>query len=200
MILKKKFLKIIFIFFLLISFIEKSFSIEPNVFVQSTVNRASKVLSGNFTKQEKMEELKNIAKETVDINGIGSYTLGKHRKNLTIEQKKIYRNLFEKYFLKTFTSRLAEYTNPEVRVELSDKLNKNYTMVHSVLVATEQRSEIKIDWRIYTKDPENLLIRDLIIEGLSLARTQKEEFNSVLQSNNGDINELFKTLKSFIKG
>ena len=135
--------------------------------MQSTVNRASKVLSGNFTKQEKMEELKNIAKETVDINGIGSYTLGKHRKNLTIEQNKIYRNLFEKYFLKTFTSRLAEYTNPEVRVELSDKLNKNYTMVHSVLVATEQRSEIKIDWRIYTKDPENLLIRDLIIEGLS---------------------------------
>ncbi len=198
MILKKKFLKIIFIFFLLISFIEKSFSIEPNVFVQSTVNRASKVLSGNFTKQEKMEELKNIAKETVDINGIGSYTLGKHRKNLTIEQKKIYRNLFEKYFLKTFTSRLAEYTNPEVRVELSDKLNKNYTMVHSVLVATEQRSEIKIDWRIYTKDPENLLIRDLIIEGLSLARTQKEEFNSIILSNNGNVDYLFVSMNEFI--
>ena len=198
MILKKKFLKIIFIFFLSISFIEKSFSIEPNVFVQSTVNRASKVLSGNFTKQEKMEELKNIAKETVDINGIGSYTLGKHRKNLTIEQKKIYRNLFEKYFLKTFTSRLAEYTNPEVRVELSDKLNKNYTMVHSVLVATEQRSEIKIDWRIYTKDPENLLIRDLIIEGLSLARTQKEEFNSIILSNNGNVDYLFVSMNEFI--
>jgi phospholipid transport system substrate-binding protein len=198
MILKKNFLKIIFIFFLSISFIEKSFSIEPNVFVQSTVNRASKVLSGNFTKQEKMEELENIAKETVDINGIGSYTLGKHRKNLTTEQTKIYRNLFEKYFLKTFTSRLAEYTNPEVRVELSDKLNKNYTMVHSVLVATEQRSEIKIDWRIYTKDPENLLIRDLIIEGLSLARTQKEEFNSIILSNNGNVDYLFVSMNEFI--
>ena len=198
MILKKKFLKIIFIFFLSIISIEKSFSIEPDVFVQSTVNRASKALSGNLTKQEKMEKLKNIAKETVDINGIGSYTLGKHRKSLTIEQTKIYRNLFEKYFLKTFTSRLAEYTNPEVRVELSDKLNKNYTMVHSVLVATEQRSEIKIDWRIYTKDPENLLIRDLIIEGLSLARTQKEEFNSIILSNDGNIDYLFVSMNQFI--
>ena len=198
MILKKKFIKIIFIFFLSISFIEKSFSIEPDVFVQSTVNRASKVLSGSLTKQEKMEELESIAKETVDINGIGSYTLGKHRKNLTIEQTRIYRNLFEKYFLKTFTSRLAEYTNPEVRVELSDKLNKNYTMVHSILVATEQRSEIKIDWRIYTKDPENLLIRDLIIEGLSLARTQKEEFNSIILSNNGNVDYLFVSMSQFI--
>ena len=178
--------------------ISKVHSIEPDVFVQSTVNRASEALGGNYTKQEKIDKLKNIARETVDINGIGSYTLGKHRKNLTPEQKKIYEDLFSKYFLKTFASRLAEYTNPEVRVDTSDKLNKNYTMVHSVLIATEKRPEIKIDWRVYTKDPNNLLIRDLIIEGLSLARTQKEEFNSIILSNNGNIEFLFVSLNKFI--
>tara|TARA_Y100000748_G_C15373024_1_gene440607 strand:- start:46 stop:648 length:603 start_codon:yes stop_codon:yes gene_type:complete len=198
MVPKKKILKGIFIFFLSISFIEKSYSIEPEIFVQSTVNRASEVLGGNLTKQKKIEELKIIAKETVDITGIGFYTLGKHRKNLTTEQKKIYRDLFEKYFLKTFASRLSEYTNPEVKVEMSKILNKNYTMVNSVLVATEQRPEVKIDWRIYTKDPENLLIRDLIIEGLSLARTQKEEFNSIILSNDGNIDFLFVSLNQFI--
>ena len=198
MVPKKKILKGIFIFFLSISFIEKSYSIEPEIFVQSTVNRASEVLGGNLTKQKKIEELKIIAKETVDITGIGFYTLGKHRKNLTTEQKKIYKDLFEKYFLKTFASRLSEYTNPEVKVEMSKILNKNYTMVNSVLVATEQRPEVKIDWRIYTKDPENLLIRDLIIEGLSLARTQKEEFNSIILSNDGNIDFLFVSLNQFI--
>ena len=198
MVPKKKFLKGIFIFFLSISFVEKSYSIEPEIFVQSTVNRASKVLGGNFTKQKKIEELKIIAKETVDITGIGFYTLGKHRKSLTTEQKEIYKDLFEKYFLKTFASRLSEYTNPEVKVEMSKKLNENYTMVNSVLVATEQRPEVKIDWRIYTKDPENLLIRDLIIEGLSLARTQKEEFNSIILSNDGNIDFLFVSLNQFI--
>ena len=198
MVPKKKILKGIFIFFLSISFIEKSYSIEPEIFVQSTVNRASEVLGGNLTKQKKIEELKIIAKETVDITGIGFYTLGKHRKNLTTEQKKIYRDLFEKYFLKTFASRLSEYTNPEVKVEMSKILNKNYTMVNSVLVATEQRPEVKIDWRIYTKDQANPLIRDLIIEGLSLARTQKEEFSSIIENNDGDINFLFSALKEFI--
>ena len=178
--------------------ISKVHSIEPDVFVQSTVNRASEVLGGKYTKLEKMDKLKNIARETVDINGIGSYTLGRHRKNLTVEQKKIYQDLFEKYFLKTFASRLAQYTNPEVRVDKSDKLNKNYTMVHSVLIATEKRPEIKIDWRVYTKDPNNLLIRDLIIEGLSLARTQKEEFNSIISSNDGNIDFLFVSLNQFI--
>ena len=178
--------------------ISKVHSIEPDVFVQSTVNRASEALGGNYTKQEKIDKLKNIARETVDINGIGSYTLGKHRKNLTPEQKKIYEDLFSKYFLKTFASRLAEYTNPEVRVDTSDKLNKNYTMVHSVLIATEQRPEVKIDWRIYTKNPDNLLIRDLIIEGLSLARTQKEEFNSIISSNEGNVDFLFVSLNEFI--
>ena len=198
MILTNKFLKVLFIFLLYLIFIEKSYSIESEMFVQSTVNRASEALNNKFTKQEKIKKLKDIARETVDINGIGSYTLGKHRKNLTEEQKKIYKSLFKEYFLKTFASRLAEYTNPEVRVDSSDKLNKNYTMVHSVLVSTEQRPEIKIDWRIYTKDPGNLLIRDLIIEGLSLARTQKEEFNSIILSNDGNIDFLFVSLNEFI--
>jgi phospholipid transport system substrate-binding protein len=198
MILTNKFLKVLFIFLLYLIFIEKSYSIESEMFVQSTVNRASEALNNKFTKQEKIKKLKDIARETVDINGIGSYTLGKHRKNLTEEQKKIYISLFKEYFLKTFASRLAEYTNPEVRVDSSDKLNKNYTMVHSVLVSTEQRPEIKIDWRIYTKDPGNLLIRDLIIEGLSLARTQKEEFNSIILSNDGNIDFLFVSLNEFI--
>ena len=188
-------------FFIIIIFgvlnINYSYAIEPNVFIQSTVNRASEALSGKYTKQEKIEKLKNIARETVDINGIGSYTLGKHKKNLTPEQAGIYKDLFETYFLKTFASRLAEYTNPEVRVDTSDKLNKNYTIVHSFLIATEQRPKIKIDWRVYTKDPDNLFIRDLIIEGLSLARTQKEEFNSIILNNNGNINFLFISLKEF---
>ena len=189
-----------FTVFLIIIFlsISKVYSIEPDIFVQSTVNRASEVLSGEYTKQEKISKLKNIAKDTVDINGIGSYTIGKHRKKLNSEQKKIYQDLFEKYFLKTFASRLAQYTNPEVRVDTSDKLNKNYTMVHSVLIATEQRPEVKIDWRIYTKNPDNLLIRDLIIEGLSLARTQKEEFNSIISSNDGNVDFLFVSLNEFI--
>ena len=198
MILTKYFSKIILIFLLLIILVAKSYSIEPETFVQSTVNRASEALSDKYTKQEKIDKLEYIARETVDINGIGSYTLGKHRKNLTQDQKRIYRDLFSKYFLKTFSSRLAEYTNPEVRVNSSDKLNKNYTMVHSVLIATDQRPEVKIDWRIYTKDPENLLIRDLIIEGLSLARTQKEEFNSIIASNDGNIDFLFVSLNQFI--
>tara|TARA_B110000116_G_scaffold245374_1_gene236439 strand:- start:51 stop:659 length:609 start_codon:yes stop_codon:yes gene_type:complete len=176
----------------------KSFSIEPNIFIQSTVNRASTALSESFTKEEKIRKLKNIAKETVDINGIGLYTIGKHRKKMTDKEKSEYLVLFEKYFLKTFSDRLSEYTNPKVSVNDSQKLNENYTIVSSVLVPTKERAEIKIDWRVYTKDPQNLLIRDLIIEGLSLARTQKEEFNSIIQSNNGDIDALFNSLRKFI--
>jgi phospholipid transport system substrate-binding protein len=194
----KKFLpSIIFsIFFILNP--GKVFSIEPDVFVQSTVNRASSVLSDNFSKEHKIEELKKIAQETVDIKGIGLYTLGSYRKTLSNEQKKEYELLFSKYFLKTFSSRLAEYSNPEIEVKSKKILNKNYTMVSSILVATEQRPEVKIDWRIYTKNPENLLIRDLIIEGLSLARTQKEEFSSIIENNDGNINALFESLKEFI--
>ena len=192
----KRFIFLSVILFNLIQ-INYSNSIEPDVFVQSTVNRASKLLSENITKEEKIEKLKQIAKDTVDIQGIGLYTLGKARKNLSDKEKAIYSERFEKYFLKSFSSRLAEYTNPEIDVFAKQVLNKNYTIVNSLLKATSERPEIKIDWRIYTKNPNEPLIRDLIIEGLSLARTQKEEFASVLGSNDGDINALFKTLEEF---
>ena len=173
------------------------FSMEPDIFVQSTVNRASAILGDNISKEKKIEELKSIANETVDIKGIGFYTLGSFRKTLDDEQKKTYNRLFNNYFLKSFSSRLAEYTNPEIDVYNKEILNKNYTIVNSLLKATNERPEIKIDWRIYTKDPENPLIRDLIIEGLSLARTQKEEFSSILSSSDGDIKVLFKVLEDF---
>jgi len=192
----KKFFLILFLISLTQNY---TYSIEPNVFVQSTVNRASQVLSKNVSKEEKMNELKIIAKETVDIKGVGYYSLGSVRKTLDDSQKEKYLNLFENYFLKSFSSRLSEYTNPEIDVMSKEVLNANYTIVKSILVATENRPEVKIDWRIYTKNPENPLIRDLIIEGLSLARTQKEEFASILSSNNGDINALFKTLEEFSK-
>ena len=192
--IKKKLLVFSIIFF---SITLNSFSIEPDIFVQSTVNRASKLLGEDITKDQKIEKLKLIAKETVDIRGIGFYTLGKKRKSLNEQEKKRYAELFEEYFLKSFSSRLAEYTNPEIDVQSKEKLNENYTIVNSILKATNERPEIKIDWRIYTKKPENPLIRDLIIEGLSLARTQKEEFASVLNSNNDDIESLFKVLEEF---
>ena len=176
-----------------------SYSIEPDVFVQSTVNRASQILTKNISKKEKINGLKIIAKETVDINGIVFYTLGSARKGLNDDQKKIYFNLFEDYFLKSFSSRLSEYTNPKIEVKSKKVINKNYTIVNSVLVSTSERPEVKIDWRVYTRDPNNPLIRDLIIEGLSLARTQKEEFGSILNSNDGDINALFKSLINFAK-
>ena len=190
-----------FLTFLIISLssIAKVHSIEPDIFVQSTVNRAAKTLSGDFTKNERIEKLKAIAKDTVDINGIGFYTLGAYRKTISDDQVEQYKILFEQYFLKSFASRLAEYSNPEIEVTSKKKLNEKYTMVTSILVGTEQRPKIKIDWRVYTKDPENPLIRDLIIEGLSLARTQQEEFSSIIESNDGDINALFATLKDFIK-
>ena len=192
--MKKKLLVFLIVFF---SITFNSFSIEPDIFVQSTVNRASKLLGEDISKNEKIEKLKVIAKETVDIRGIWFYTLGKKRKSLNEQEKKRYVELFEEYFLKSFSSRLAEYTNPEIDVRNKDKLNENYTIVNSILKATDERPEIKIDWRIYTKNPDNPLIRDLIIEGLSLARTQKEEFASVLNSNNGDVEALFKVLKEF---
>ena len=192
----KKFLIIILFFNLSYT---HTYSIEPEIFVQSTVNRASQILSKNISKEEKMNGLKIIAKETVDIKGIGFYSLGSARKNLNDIQKKKYFDLFENYFLKSFSSRLSEYTNPKIDVVGKKVLNENYTIVNSLLVATSERPEIKIDWRIYTKNPENPLIRDLIIEGLSLARTQKEEFASILNSNDNDFNVLFKTLEEFSK-
>ena len=192
----KKFL-IIVLFFNLSN--THAYSIEPQVFVQSTVNKASQVLSQDISKEEKINGLKIIAKETVDITGIGFYSLGSTRKNLDDTQKRIYFDLFENYFLKSFSSRLSEYTNPKIEVKGEKVLNRNYTIVNSVLVSTSERPEVKIDWRIYTKNPDNPLIRDLIIEGLSLARTQKEEFASILSSNDGDIKTLFKTLENFAK-
>ena len=190
----KKFLIIIFLFNLNYNI---AYSIQPDVFVQSTVNRASQILSENLTKDEKINRLKIIAKETVDIKAVGYYSLGSARKNLDENQKQKYSELFEAYFLKSFSSRLAEYTNPEIQVNGKEVLNKNYTIVNSVLIATSERPEVKIDWRIYTKNSENPLIRDLIIEGLSLARTQKEEFASILNSNDKDINVLFDILEKF---
>ena len=193
------FKKILIIFSLYIFSLNNVYSLEPDIFVQSTVNRASQILSENISKEEKINKLKVIAKETVDIKGVGFYSLGTARKTLTDNQKKKYSKLFESYFLKSFSSRLAEYTNPKIEVNGKKVLNNNYTIVNSLLVGTNERPEVKIDWRIYTKNPDNPLIRDLIIEGLSLARTQKEEFASILNSNENDINVLFETLEKFSK-
>ena len=190
----KKTIVILIFYFLNLS---SAYSIAPDVFVQSTVNRASQILSKNISKEEKINELKSIASETVDIKGVGFYSLGSARKVLNDKQKEQFFQLFEKYFLKSFSSRLAEYTNPKIEVYGKKVINENYTIVNSILVSTSERPEIKIDWRIYTKNPDNPLIRDLIIEGLSLARTQKEEFSSILNSNDGNINALFKVLEDF---
>ena len=183
--------------FLFFSFTSKSLSLEADVFVQSTVNRAADTLSSGLSKDDRIKELKKIAKDTVDITGIGYYSLGSHRKNLSDEKKEEYIKVFEEYFMTSFSSRLAEYSNPIIEVNSKEKINENYTIVSSTLVATEKRPEIKIEWRIYTKNPEKPLIRDLIIEGLSLARTQKEEFNSIIQSAGGDIEALISNLKNF---
>jgi phospholipid transport system substrate-binding protein len=189
----------IFLTFLIVVFssLNKAYSIEADVFVQSTVNRAAKTLGGNLSKEERVEKLKDIARETVDISGIGFYSLGAYRKNLTNEEVNSYKRVFAEYFLKSFASRLAEYSNPEIEVNSKKVINKNYTIVSSTLVATESRPEVQIQWRVYTKDPDNLLIRDLIIEGLSLAKTQKEEFSSIISSNDGKIEALLKSLSDF---
>jgi len=194
----KKFLISTFIIVNLIS-INNSYSMESDVFVQSTVNRASEALNNDSSKEEKIDKLKQIASETVDINGIGFYTLGSYRKTISKNEINQYEKLFKQYFLKSFASRLAEYSNPEIEVVSKKKLNENYSMVSSILISTEQRPEVKIDWRVYTKNTQNPLIRDLIIEGLSLARTQKEEFSSIIRNNDGDIKALFSTLEEFIK-
>jgi phospholipid transport system substrate-binding protein len=195
---KKKFIFFIFTVLSILN-INSAYSMEPDVFIQSTINRAHQALNDKFTKEEKVEKLKLIAKDTVDIKGIGFYTLGSYRKTINKDQKEMYISLFEQYFLKTFSSRLAEYSNPEIQVNSKSVLNENYTIVSSILVSTEQRPEVKINWRVYTKDPKNPKIRDLVIEGLSLARTQKEEFSSIIESNDGDINALFAVLREFIK-
>ena len=198
MISRNYLIRTLLILFISFSFTEKSLSADPSQFIQSIVDEASKALITNKTKEERMHELKSIAIKSVDIKGIGFYTLGSHRKNLSDNQKEEYNELFRNYFLKSFASRLSDYTDPKINVISQEKLNEKYTIVSSVLVATEKTPEVKIQWRVYTKNPDQPLIRDLIIEGLSLARTQKEEFNSVIQSNDGDINALFLNLTNFI--
>ena len=195
----KKLFSLIILLTVSLTNINQALSISPDIFIQSTVNRASNILSKDISKDEKMSKLKLIAKETVDIRGIGIYSLGSAKKNLNEIQKKNYSDLFEEYFLKSFSSRLAEYTNPEIEVKNKKVLNENYTIVNSVLISTAERPEVNINWRVYTKNSDSPLIRDLIIEGLSLARTQKEEFSSILSSNDGNINALFKVLEDFSK-
>ena len=171
---------------------------NPKEFISRLTTDASKVLASNESRDEKMLKLINLAEENVDINGIGMYTLGKYRKNLSENQINEYKSLFREYFLKSFSSRLSEYTDPKINVLSEEVINKKYTIVFSILEANEKRPEIKIDWRVYTINPEQLLVRDLIIEGLSLARTQREEFNSVIQNGDGNIEVLFQNLREFI--
>lgn len=196
--LRNYLIRVSLILFISFSFTEKSLSVEPDQFIQSIADEASKVLISNISKEQKTEKLKSIALKSVDIKGIGLYSLGSHRKNLSDDEKEKYNELFKKYFLKSFSSRLSNYTDPKINVISMEKLNDKYTIVSSILVATKKTPEVKIAWRVYTKNPSKPLIRDLIIEGLSIARTQKEEFNSVIQSNDGDINSLFTTLTEFI--
>ena len=198
MILPKKILTFLAFIIIFFSGITNVYSIEADIFIQSTVNRAAKTLGGNLSKEVRIKKLKEIANDTVDIRGIGFYSLGAYRKDLNSEQLKKYQEVFREYFLKSFSSRLAEYSNPEIEVNSKKKINENYTIVSSTLVSTDSRPEVKIQWRVYTKDPNNLLIRDLIIEGLSLARTQKEEFSSIINSNDGNIEALLKNLENFI--
>ena len=191
-------IKSIFIFILITFLTNTSFSKEPSKLISEIVNEASVILSSSDPVESKIIKLNNIAEINVDIDGIGMYTLGKYRKNLSEDQKIKYKKLFKSYFLKSFSSRLVDYSDPKISVVSENKINEKYTIVNTVLEATSKNPEIKIDWRIYTKNPERPLIRDLIVEGLSLARTQKEEFKSIIQNNDGDINYLFKSLEEFI--
>ena len=196
--MKKNFFIIIFFSLLLFSSNGFAYSSDPKQFIAEIVDEAKKILVATNTKEVKEKKLTEIALKTADIKGIGFYTLGKYRKGLTAEQLKKYSELFEKYFLKSFVSRLSDYSDPKIEVLSAEVLNPKYTMVKSLLLATDKKPEVKIDWRVYTKNPEKPLIRDLIVEGLSLARTQKEEFASVIETNNGDVTKLFITLKEFI--
>ena len=197
--LTKKILKFLLLVSINFYFIPNSFAITPYLFVQETADEATEALNKRLSKEEKMEKLKIIAKKTVDVKGIGNYSLGAYRKTISDQQKDEYFEIFEQYFLKSFASRLAEYTDPKIRVDSQKKLNDKYTMVSSTLLATSEKAEIKIDWRVVTKNPDNPLIIDVIIEGVSLAKVQREEFNSIIQSNDGNINVLFKTLREFVE-
>ena len=198
--MKKKFF--IIVFFVFFSFItpnkSNAYSSDPKQFIAEIVSEAKKILVETNSQEFKTQELSEMALKTVDIKGIGYYTLGNYRKQLSDDQMETYSALFEKYFLKSFTSRLTDYSEPKIDVLSAEILNTKYTIVKSVLLADDKKPEVKIEWRVYTKNPDKPLIRDLIIEGLSLARTQKEEFASVIESNNGDISKLFITLQEFI--
>ena len=197
--LVKKVIKLLLITILSLFFTVNSFSLEPKDFVQQTVDSAAKALDQNLSKDLKISKLKIIALKTVDIKGIGFYSLGKYRKNISDQKKEEYLEIFTKYFLKTFSSRLAQYSDPKIIVNSQKKLNDKYTMVSSTLIATDDKPEVKVDWRVITKDPDKPLIIDLIIEGVSLAKVQKQEFYSIIQSNDGDINALLKNLKIFVE-
>jgi len=198
--MKKNFFIIVFFVFIINILPKKSnaYSSDPKQFISEIVDEAKEILVETNSQEFKTTKLSEIALKTVDIKGIGYYTLGNYRKELTDEQKEKYSVLFEKYFLKSFTSRLTDYSDPKINVLSAEVLNPKYTIVKSLLLATDKKPEVKIEWRVYTKNPDKPLIRDLIIEGLSLARTQKEEFASVIESNNGDITKLFITLEEFI--
>tara|TARA_B100001029_G_scaffold153052_1_gene136477 strand:- start:9 stop:599 length:591 start_codon:yes stop_codon:yes gene_type:complete len=190
---------ILFVFFLIFSFSHVTFSKEPGKFIKEITSAASSILDSEDTKEDKILKLKKIAENSVDIIGIGLYSLGKHRKIINSDQKKTYNKLFREYFLKSFSNRLVDYSDPKIEIQSEEKVSDKYTIVRSLLVATDKRPEVKLDWRVYTKDPNNPLIRDLVIEGLSLARTQKEEFNSIIVSNNNNLDALFNNLREFTK-
>ena len=193
-----KILKLILVILICTSLNSISFAKDPSELINNIVNEASLILKSSDPVESKIIKLNDIAERSVDINGIGMYALGKHKKSMSEDQKTKYNKLFKSYFLKSFSSRLVDYTDPKINVVSQKKINEKYTIVNSTLEATSKTPEIKIDWRIYTKNPDKPLIRDLIVEGLSLARTQKEEFNSVIQNNDGDLNSLFKTLEEFL--
>ena len=190
---------ILFVFLLIFSFSNVTFSKEPAKFIEEITSEASSVLASEDSKENKILKLKKIAENSVDIIGIGLYSLGKHRKTINNDQKKTYNKLFREYFLKSFSNRLVDYSDPKIEIQSEEKVSEKYTIVRSLLVATDKRPEVKLDWRVYTKDPNNPLIRDLVIEGLSLARTQKEEFNSIIVSNNNNLDTLFNNLREFTK-
>ena len=190
---------ILFVFFLTFSFSHVTFSKEPGKFIEEITSEASSILASEDNKEDKILKLKKIAENSVDIIGIGLYSLGKHRKTINSDQKKTYNKLFREYFLKSFSNRLVDYSDPKIEIQSEEKLSDKYTIVRSLLIATNKRPEVKLDWRVYTKDPNNPLIRDLVIEGLSLARTQKEEFNSIIVSNNNSLDALFNNLREFTK-
>ena len=190
---------ILFVFLLIFSFSNVTFSKEPAKFIEEITSEASSVLASEDSKENKILKLKKIAENNVDIIGIGLYSLGKHRKTINNDQKKTYNKLFREYFLKSFSNRLVDYSDPKIEIQSEEKVSDKYTIVRSLLVATNKRPEVKLDWRVYTKDPNNPLIRDLVIEGLSLARTQKEEFNSIIVSNKNNLDALFNNLREFTK-